>query len=117
MNRCKINHGNPSKQGNPNDHPPDEGKHSARGGTRTAFPPPHTLDSPDMRNPARFEGRSVDKVHIPKLPSSKHRSHVPPPRSEERTPDDLGITHLNSDDPRAHVLMASIKLMRSRRPV
>lgn len=27
-------------------HPPDEGKHSARGGTRTAFPLPHTLDSP-----------------------------------------------------------------------
>ena len=40
------------------------------------------------------------------------RTHI-----AERTPSDLGSTHLNSDDPRAHVVMASIKLMRSRRPV
>ena len=49
---------------------------------------------PDMRNPARFEARSVDKVHIPKLPSSKHRSHQPHPyrrahsrRSGQHTPE------------------------------
>jgi hypothetical protein len=65
----------------------------ARGGTRTAFQPLQTLDSPgNMRNPARSDphttqsdAQSVHSVHTPKVAFQRHSKEEPRPHKRDRT--------------------------------